>query len=190
MFMLLITQIYNFSYAVINLILGLIYNGKWYFYTCIYHFIIASIRLYLYKCNQEDTKIFRLIGIMILLINISLLFMIPYQINHLYDFKHSTVVEIGLSAYTFLSLILALLQRYIYHYDDSKIITIKKDLSLIVSLVSLLSLTVTMLSSFSTERIEFIIMIIGICGLGVELSIFSIAINMIISNKKTLKIDS
>lgn len=180
---------WNGVYALFQLILGLAYRSAWFYAMAGYYLLLTLLRLRLLRQLQmsapgssprTEWRIYRLCGIGLLLMNLSLLIFLLCFVFRLREVHHHEIVTIAMAAYTFFTVVLAACGVLRYRRYESPVLSAAKAVSLASALVSLLALENTMLSTFHEETEPLFRRLMLVCsGAGISLCILSMAGYMI-----------
>ncbi|MFV0250051.1 MAG: hypothetical protein ACK5HP_03345 [Bacilli bacterium] len=189
----------NLIYALFRIITGYSVKSKWFIAIGIYYLIFSFIRFILiknYNLSKEGIdkrltqyKTYKNTGIMILILNISMIGMIIQMI-----YKNETYVYSGLLIYasaifTFYITISAIIEVYRFRKVDNQILLAAKNLNLVGSIMSVFTLQTAMLYVFGTRNTSNMQMNM-ITGSVVSILVILLAIYMIFrGNKLITKID-
>jgi len=190
--------IWNTAYGVFQLALGFWHHTFWYYSLAAYYVSLAVMRAFLAKHTArhapgekmyEELKKFRACGIVFLVMNLALSLIIFFMVYWNRTFIHHEITTIAMAAYTFTSLSLAIVNMVKHRKYNSPVYSASKAISLASACVSMLTLEATMLTTFGdtldlTSRRLFL----GLSGGAISAFVIAIAINIIISGTKRLKI--
>ncbi len=191
------TFIWNVAYAVFQLCLGLYHASFWYYSMAGYYICLAVMRFYLSrhtskhtageKMREEFIK-YRNCGIIFLIMNLTLSFMIFFMVYWNRTFIHHEITTIAMAAYTFTTFTIAIINIVKYRRYESPVYSASKAISLAAACVSMLTLTSTMLTTFG-EADELLMRRAMLGSLGGVISVFIVgmAIYMIVKSSKSLK---
>lgn len=189
--------LFNCAYAALQLWLGFFYNTFWFYSFAIYYVLLAVMRFFLlkhtrlYKANErmrEELKKYRLCGIVLLLMNLTLAIIVFFMIYWNRTFRHDKITTIAMAAYTFSSFGLAIFNTVKYRKYKSPIYSASKIISLTSASVSVLTLESTMLTTFgSSDSMDMNRIMLGITGALISAFIITTAIYMIYSSTKKLR---
>ena len=190
--------IFNTAYAVFQLGLGYWNHTFWYYSLSGYYLALAVMRFFLVRYTRrhtagemiaEELKKYRACGIVFLVMNLSIALIIFFMVYWNRTFVHHEITTIAQAAYTFTSLTLAIVSVFKYRKYKSPVYSASKMISLASACVSILTLETTMLTTFGGEM-ELLTrrLFLGLSGGGVSVFIIVMAVYMIASGTKKLKI--
>lgn len=189
--------LWNGGYALFQLGLGWYHRSVWFYALAGYYFSLALMRFFLvrhtarYELGTErerELRRFRACGWSFLLTNGALSAMMFYMLYENRMVRHHEITTIALAAYTFTSLTVAMVNLVKYRKHHSPVLTASKAISLASACVSLLTLEGTMLMTFGedmTARTRQLFM--ALSGGGVSVLILTMALYMIVSGNKKIK---
>lgn len=188
---------YNSAYAVFQLCLGIYHGSVWFYAMAGYYLSLAAMRLLLvrhtknYEAGEQlvrEWKKYRLCGICLLFMNLSLsaiIFFITWQNR---TFRHHEITTIAMAAYTFFSFTMAIIHVIQYRKYQSPVYSAAKIISLVSAMVSMLTLETAMLTVFGQESGEnFRRFMLGSTGAVIVLCVQAMAIHMIVTAGKQRK---
>lgn len=186
----------NTLYALLQLVLGFYHHSVWFYSLSGYYVLLALMRFFLLKDvrNTElgtnrfrELLLYRLCGVLLLLVNIALGVITTYIVWQNRGFKHNEIITIAMAAYTFYSMTIAIINVFKYRRYESPVMSAAKTISLAAALVSMLSLETAMLTAFgSGDSPQFRQIMTGATSGAVCLLVFSLAIYMIIHSTKEI----
>lgn len=190
--------IINISYSIFQLFLGLYYKSFWFYSMALYYMILSLVRTYLVlhtkKYNPGDDLIkeykkYNFSGWILLILNLTVTIIIFFIIYFDRTFYHYPITTIAIAVYTFLTFSLSIYNFIKYRKYQSPVYQAAKSINLVAACVSMMTLTTTMLTTFGTADIEkFKKMLLTLVGSAVSLFILTIAIQIIVSTNKKIKI--
>lgn len=190
--------IINISYSIFQLFLGLYYKSFWFYSMALYYMILSLVRTYLVlhtkKCKPGDDllteyKKYNFSGWILLILNLTVTIIIFFIIYFDRTFYHHPITTIAIAVYTFLTFSLSIYNFIKYRKYQSPVYQAAKSINLVAACVSMMTLTTTMLTTFGTADIEkFKKMLLTLVGSAVSLFILTIAIQIIVSTNKKIKI--
>lgn len=188
----------NIAYVLLQLGMGLTHQSIWFYSLGVYYLLLAVMRFFLLKYTKthntaENSKlewlIYRFCGLLLLLMNGALSAIVFYITWQGRTFRHHEITTIALAAYTFFSLTKAIIQVVKFRKYKSPVFSATKTVSLAAALVSMLTLESAMLTSFGEEGQELFTRIMtGATGGVVTLLVLAIAIYMIVTSTKQIKL--
>jgi len=190
--------IWNTAYAVFQLCLGLYHSSFWFFGLFGYYISLAFMRFFLVRHTRkfkagEQVKAeiirYRLCGIVFLIMNIALSLIIFFMVYWNRTFHHHEITAIAMAAYTFTSLVLAIINIVKYRKKGSPVYSASKAISLAAACVSMLTLESTMLTTFDDGTLDILTrrILLGSSGGVISIFIIVMAIYMITESNKKMK---
>lgn len=187
----------NFAYIFIKLFTGLAARSEWLIVFALYYAVLTGLRISLVnyvrrKAIRSDLiaeyRRYRLVGMLLVLMNIVLSIIIARMIGHNDTYDYPGVLIYAMAAYVFYAVIMAAVNVFRFRRHGSPIVSAIKVVSLTAALVALLSLEAAMLQRFGdADDSYFRGMMIGLSGLGVSLILLSMSIYMILHASRKLK---
>lgn len=188
----------NILYGLMQLFLGFYFHSIWFYALFGYYVLLAVMRFFLLKDVRKITLgenpfyeflLYRLCGIFLLLMNITLAVIVFYIVWQNRGFEHHYILTIAMAAYTFSSMTMAILNVVKYRRFKSPIMSATKAIGLVSAIVSMLSLETAMLSAFGTQNTtEFRQIMTALTGSAVCLLVLAIALYMIIHSTKEINL--
>lgn len=189
---------FNGVYAVFQLCLGLRHHSAWFYAMAGYYLLLGLMRLTLVRHTRhhaagEDTPLewrkYRFCGVLLLVMNLTLAIFTLYFVFRIRIFRHHEITTIAMAAYTFAALTLAIINCIRYRKYGSPAYSAAKMISLVSATVSMLTLENALLTAYGQDSSElFRQIILGVTGATVILVVQGIALYMIISAGKRLRI--
>ena len=149
--------LFNVSYGILQLGLGLWHGSFWFFSIGAYCICLAAMRFFLLlharryapgtQMHKELRK-YRACGRILLLLNIALSLIIFFMVYWGKSFSHHMVTAIAMAAYTFTALPIAIVHTVSYRKYNSPVFSASKAIGMASALVSVLMLEATMLTAF------------------------------------------
>ena len=182
----------NLLYAIFLLVVGQVYNARWFSVMAIYYGVLFGVRAFVFfqlrqTRLQKKILIMRTCGCFLFLINLvvsSVMFLLIHTAQRI---KHHEIVVITLALYTFSTLTLAIVGGIKYFKKNDHIYTCIKVVSLISASVSMVALTNTMLATFGGDEITTLRkVILPIVSGVVAVFILACAILMIVKANRDL----
>ena len=190
--------ILNIIYIIFQLGLGFYHSSIWFYTMSVYYLLLAISRFFLlrytvaYKPGEQmGNELFRYCacGWMLLVMNIALLIIIFFIVFQGRTFIHNEITTIAMATYTFASLSIAIVNFIKYRKYNSPVFSASKIISLVSACISMITLENAMITAFGGENDKYFRQImLGITGVVVSLFIVIIAVFMIITSTKKLKI--
>lgn len=189
--------LYNGAYAAFQLALGLYHHSAWFYAMAGYYFLLAAMRLMLGqhmrahlpgKEKQTEWQKYRLCGVGLALMNLTLSVVVLYFVQHLRVIHHHPITVIAMATYTFGALTLAIVNVIRYRRYLSPACSAAKGLSLAAASVSMLALENAMLITFGKgDQQLFRKIMLGASGAAVSVLLLSMAAYMVIHASRELK---
>lgn len=152
------SAVWNGAYAALQLGIGLYHRSAWFLSMGVYYALLAGIRLSLVHYTlrhvpgeepEKELRRYRACGWVFLLMNLALTGMMVYMLRDGRTMRHHEITTIALAAYTFTSLVMAIVNVFRYRRYNSPAMSAAKAVSLAAACVSMLTLENVMLSTFS-----------------------------------------
>jgi hypothetical protein len=184
--------IFNIMYIGYKFTIGIVFHSAWLGATAIYYLLLISIRYYLLRNIKRDisyekkVRVYRLIGILIFLLTIVIAGMSISIITGHKTISYSGHIIYVVALYTFYNFVTAIFNLVKYRKMYNPIFSSVKMISLVTACMSMLVLQTALISAFGDDE-NFGVMMNSITGIGVILSVISIAIYMIKSSTKIIK---
>lgn len=192
------TFLWNVTYGVFQLWLGLYHHTFWYLSLGAYYLCLALMRFFLIlhtrkyapgeKMRTELQK-YRACGWVLLAMNLALSLIVFFMIYWNRTFTHHMITTIALAAYAFTMLTLAVVSVIKYRKYNSPVFSAAKAISLSSALVSMLTLESTMLTTFGDGTMTATAQkfMLGATGAAISAIIVTMAIYMIVVGTKKIK---
>ena len=192
------TLIWNAAYAALHLGLGFWHHTFWYYSLALYYVSLAVMRFFLLRHTskhmpgvrmREELIKYRACGIVFLLMNLAIAFMIFFMVYWNRTFIHHEITTIAMAAYTFTAFTMAIINTVKYRKYKSPVFSASKAISLASACISMLTLEATMLETFNNGSMEPFVrkIFLGLSGGAVSLFIIITAIYMIAQSNRKLK---
>lgn len=181
--------IINVAYIGIKLVSGIYYRSVWLVALAVYYILLAIMRFFLVQYDRRhsfgerlDTELrhYRLIGIMLLVMNIALAGIVVLVVWRNQGFEYPGLLIYAMAIYSFYTTAVAVINVVKYRKHGSPAVSAAKVLNLVAAAVSMLSLTTAMLSEFGEDDREFRRLMTGLVGGGVCLLVLVMAVFMIV----------
>lgn len=179
----------NLLFAAIKLFYGLSYRSVWFGTLAVYYMMLAVMRFLLLRHVNRigigkdlalELRQYRLCGVILLLMNISLLGVVALVVVDNEGFYYGGYLIYVVALYAFYNIISAVWDIIKYRRFQSPVMSASKVIKLAAALVSILSLETAMLTEFGEESGEqFRRIMTGLTGCGVCLIVLVAAIVMI-----------
>ena len=193
-----VSFVWNMSFAIFQLVLGLYHKSFWFYSMFIYYTMLGIMRLLLvkhtrkYKANEKfksETIKYILCGWLLLVMNLALLVIVFFMVYFNRTFYHDMITAIVMATYTFLTFTFAIIGLVKYKKYKSPVYSSAKVIALIAGAVSILTLERTMLTTFGTgESLLFNQLMLSLTGVAVISFNIIMANLMIIKGNKQLRI--
>ncbi|GAB6087146.1 hypothetical protein [Alkaliphilus crotonatoxidans] len=183
----------NLSYAIFQLIAGVIYKSFWYGAVAAYYAVICAVRfLLLYHFHKEERDIegelraYCLCGYLLFVLNVALAGVVFQMVNSGKGYMYSGFLIYAMAAYAFYRIIISIINIIKQHKLDSPVMSASKALNFAVALVAIFMLQTAMFAAFGGgERFQYIMN--SVAGAVVCLIIFVMAIFMVRQGNRRLK---
>ena len=186
----------NVLYAVMQLGLGFINHSVWFYALSGYYLLLAAMRFLLLKNSRNESLgknlyreylNYRLCGIILLLMNITLSVIAFYIVSQNKGFTYHYIMTISMAAYTFTVFTTAVVNLIRYRKYNSPVISASKIINLVAAFVSMLSLETAMFKAFGEGNSPNFRKIMTACtGAAVCVIVLAMAIYMIDHSTKQL----
>lgn len=187
----------NLAYALLQLCLGVYHRSVWFYAFACYYLLLAVMRFFLGKETARsepgenrfrELLLYRLCGILMLLMNLALSVIVWYIVRQGRTFRHHEITTIAMAAYTFTALTLAIVNVVKYRKYQSPVLSASKAISLAAASVSMLTLETAMLTAFGGDGDpRFRRFMTGATGAVVCLFVLGLAIFMIVRSTNEIK---
>ena len=186
----------NVLYAVMQLGLGFINHSVWFYALSGFYLLLAAMRFLLLKNSRNESLgknlyreylNYRLCGIILLLMNITLSVIAFYIVSQNKGFTYHYIMTISMAAYTFTVFTTAVVNLIRYRKYNSPVISASKIINLVAAFVSMLSLETAMFTAFGEGNSPNFRKIMTACtGAAVCVIVLAMAIYMIDHSTKQL----
>ncbi len=191
--------LFNISYACFNLFLGYYHSTFWFYSLAVYYLSLALMRFFLLRYTRKNTPgekmrseltRYRACGWILLFMNLAVSLMIFFMVYWNRTFIHHEITTIAIAAYTFTTLITAIIGLIKQRKVNSPILSAAKSISLASACVSMLTLESTMLTTFGKETLSLgeRRLFLGLSGAAVSAFIITVAVFMVVTSSKKIKI--
>lgn len=187
----------NLAYALFQLCLGIYHSSVWFYAFACYYFLLTVMRFFLAKETARSAPgenrfrellLYRLCGVLMLLMNLALSVIVGYIVWQGRTFRHHEITTIAMAAYTFTALTLAIINTVKYRKYQSPVLSAAKAISLASASVSMLTLETAMLTAFGgDDSPKFRVFMTGAVGAAVCLFVLGLAIFMIARSTKEIR---
>jgi len=193
------TLIWNVSYGLLQLGMGIWHRTFWFCSLAGYYIFLAAMRFFLVRHTRrhkpgekmrEELRKYRACGIVLLLMNLALTLIIFFMVYWNRTFHHHQITTIALAAFTFTSLTVAIVNTVKYRKYNSPVYSASKAISLASASVSVLILESTMLTTFDDGKLGLVArkIMLGTSGGAVSAFVITLAVYMIVQGTKKLKL--
>lgn len=193
------TLIWNTAYALLQLGMGFWHHSFWFHSLAGYYISLAVMRFFLVQYTSrhkpgekmlKELRKYRACGIIFLVMNLALSLMIFFMVYWNRTFHHHEITTITMAAYTFGSLVLAVINVIKYRRYNSPVYSASKAISLAAACVSMLTLESTMLTTFNDGTMSMTEqrILLGVSGGAISVFIIAMAIYMIVQGNKKIKL--
>ena len=184
----------NLLYGLFNLITGIYYMSWWFITFAIYYLLLCFMKLFLVKNIKtkltnlkKDFEKLRLIGIILLFLNLILSGMIILIIKQNQVISYNGVVIYIVALYDFILIITAIVNVIKYRQNNSPILIASKCINLTVAMIAMISLEVAMVYQFGNNDSSFKSVMIGSMGFVICIINSIMSIYMIVKANRNLK---
>ena len=188
---------FNFLYAAVNIVSGVINHTAWFHVLAFYYIILAVMRFLLLRfVNRtgigndllKELHCSRLCGYFLLAINLFLsgaVLMILYQDK---GYEYQGILIYVMAVYTFWLTAVAIKNLIKYKKLGSPVMSMTKIISMAAALVSMLSLETAMLSEFGGEMSnDDRWLMIALTGAGISVIIVAMSVYSIVKNSREIR---
>lgn len=187
----------NLACICIKLISGIYYRSLWLIALAIYYVLLAVMRIFLVGFDIKhsfgekiafELRRYRLIGILLLLMNQTLAVIVILVVKQNKGFEYPGLLIYAMAVYAFYSVALSVMNIIKERKNGSPAVSAVRAVNLIAALVSMLSLTTAMLAQFDEDDdLLFRMTMTGCVGGGICVIVIGMAIYMIWRSTKSLK---
>lgn len=189
----------NLVYAGIKLFSGICYHSVWFITLAVYYFLLAVMRFSLIlfvrgRGDSEEDRLlelrrYRLCGIILLFMDWALAGIIILVVHQNSSFEYPGMLIYVMALYTFYANITAVINVIKFRKYKKPVLSAAKVINLTAALVSMLSLETAMLTQFgAAEDPVFRQIMTASTGAGVSMIVLGMAVSMITSSTKQLKL--
>ncbi len=170
--------IFTLLFSVFNMILGIVKHSIWHKTISVYYFILVIIKgilvLYIYKNNskEKEVKVYKLIKILLVLLNLFLIIPITLLIMDKRLVEMTLIPSIAIALYVTIKTSVSILQFVKRRNGDKILFKQLRTINLMDVTVSILTLTSTLISVNTTE------FDIGLYYLTIAISIVEFGVNI------------
>ena len=173
-----VSLIFTLLFSVFNRILGMVKHSIWHETISIYYFILVIIKgiliLFIYKNNskEKEVKVYKLIKILLVLLNLFLIIPITLLIMDKRLVEMTLIPSIAIALYVTIKTSVSILQFVKSRNGDQILFKQLRTINLMDVTVSILTLTNTLISVNTTEfdiGLYYLTIAISIVGFGVNI---------------------
>lgn len=185
--------VWNILYTGYLLIVGWVYQSKWFLAMSVYYGLLSTTRIFCFmqtkpeKSLHAKVKTMRACGCFLLCINLAISSMMFILIYGNRQVKHHEITVITLAAYTFSALTVAIVNSVKYIRKHDYISSCIKLISLVSASVSMVTLTNIMLSTFGEDNALLRSIVLPALSAAVSVLIIVCSILMIYKAHSTLR---
>lgn len=202
----LIALLINIGYAVLNIVLAALLNSLWYGLIAIFYAVLMGARMTIiflarhiarkYWMNKTELLYAELkvsigSGGLIFLMDLSMAFAVTFMITNTPPNSSGKIVAIGLAAYTFYKIILAIVNLVRSRKNGDPVVTALRNISMADACMSMVNTTITLDMTFGTGNLAIAKNLAALLAVGVTLtlSIYAIVKGIILLRSKTVLIE-
>lgn len=187
----IISLIINFSYGIVNAVIGFITFSWWYIAVSVYYIVLSIMRFCLVVSCRKDTEnsdnevfMTKFSGTMFLCLSLILCITVFLTVRNDIGTKHHEIIMITIATYTFTKLIFAIVNLCKSKQIRLPIIKILRNISVADATVSIFSLQRSMLISFEGMNSNEIWLMNILTGSAICFVVFILGINLLRKEKK------
>ncbi len=188
----------NILYAAMQLISGIYFHELWFYALAAYYILLIVMRLFLLRDTAKvdvpgenrlkEFHRYRFCGIMMLIMNKALAVIVFYVVRQNRGFKYHYIHTIGMAAYTFTAMVVAMINVVRYRKYESPLMSAAKAISLVSAVVSLFTLETAIIGAFAQVRNVSVRQIMtASTGGAVCIFVLSVAVYMIVHSSREIK---
>lgn len=202
----LVSLLISIGYAVLNIVLAVLLNSLWYGLIAIFYAVLMGVRMTIiflarhiarkYWMNKTELLYAELkvsigSGGLIFLMDLSMAFAVTFMITNTPPNSSGKVVAIGLAAYTFYKIILAIVNLVRSRKNGDPVVTALRNISMADACMSLVNTTITLDMTFGSGNLAIAKNLAAFLAVGVTLalSIYAIVKGIILLRSKTVLIE-
>lgn len=174
----------NASLAAYHILFGLLERSWWLLTLGAYYLILSVLRLTVTLAKKSDAFTVKFTGVMLMFLSLPLVGTVILAAISDRGTAFHMIVMIGIAAYTFTKITLAIINFVRAKGRASARILMLRSISLATAAVSILSLQRSMLVSFEGMTPEEIVIMNACTGCAVCLAVFTLGLNLVIRSKK------
>ncbi len=188
----------NILYAAMQLASGIYFHELWFYALAVYYILLIIMRLFLLRDTAKvdvpgENRLkefyrYRFCGIMMLVMNQALAVIVFYVVRQNRGFKYHYIQTIGMAAYTFTAMVVAMINVVRYRKYESPLMSAAKAISLVSAVVSLFTLETAMIGAFGQMRnVSARQIMTASTGGAVCIFVLSVAVYMIVHSSREIK---
>lgn len=202
----LVSLLINIGYAVLNIVLAVLLNSLWYGLIAIFYAVLMGARMTIiflarhiarkYWINKTELLYAELkvsigSGGLIFLMDLSMAFAVTFMITNTPPYSSGKIVAIGLAAYTFYKIILAIVNLVRSRKNGDPVVTALRNISMADACMSLVNTTITLDMTFGTGNLAIAKNLAAFLAVGVTLalSVYAVVKGVILLRAKTVLIE-
>lgn len=202
----LVSLLINIGYAVLNIVLAVLLNSLWYGLIAIFYAVLMGARMTIiflarhiarkYWMNKTELLYAELkvsigSGGLIFLMDLSMAFAVTFMITNTPPNSSGKIVAIGLAAYTFYKIILAIVNLVRSRKNGDPVVTALRNISMADACMSMVNTTITLDMTFGSGNLAIAKNLAAFLAVGVTLalSIYAIVKGIILLRSKTVLIE-
>ena len=177
---------WNLIYGIFNGALGILYRSGWFYTMFAYYALLGLMRLYVVSLERkpagkkDERKALLLCGTGTVLLAVVLSLIVLLTIADSVHKRYHMVVMIAVAAFTFFTVIKAVVNAVQAQRHGDRLFVILRNLSCAAAVGSILSLQRSMLGTFGSGTERFTYVMDGLSGLSGFLIVAGIGISMIV----------
>ncbi|MCR5087960.1 MAG: hypothetical protein K6C08_00420 [Oscillospiraceae bacterium] len=186
----------NMLYVFVKLFSGLLFHSEWLVLFALYYAVLTVLRLSLINYIRRHPKgenlpgeyrRYRLIGILLLLMNVVLSMIVVRMIRNNEAYEYPGVLIYAMAAYTFYLVIVSIINVFRFRQHGSPVYSAVKIVNLTAAIVAMLSLAAAMISRFGAADDQFRMWMLGTSGLIASVIIVLMSASMVLKANRKLK---
>ena len=202
----LVSLLINIGYSVLNIVLAVLLNSLWYGLIAIFYAVLMGARMTIiflarhiarkYWINKTELLYAELkvsigSGGLIFLMDLSMAFAVTFMITNTPPYSSGKIVAIGLAAYTFYKIILAIVNLVRSRKNGDPVVTALRNISMADACMSLVNTTITLDMTFGTGNLAIAKNLAAFLAVGVTLalSVYAVVKGVILLRAKTVLIE-
>lgn len=188
----------NIAYAVMQLVSGIYFHELWFYALAAYYILLIVMRLFLLRDTAKvdvpgenlikEFRRYRFCGIMMLMMNQALAVIVFFVVRENRGFKYHYIHTIGMAAYTFTAMVVAMINVVRYRKFESPLMSAAKAISLVSAVVSLFTLETAIIGAFvQKQNVSVRQIMTASTGGAVCIFVLSVAVYMIVHSSREVK---